>query len=61
MAGGAPAAGRKAASDGEVCEDMTIRRLPAELYAVACLEHDGPVPCNGRGVGSTVRWHDLAV
>lgn len=31
VGGGAPAAGRKAASDGEVCEGMTIGRLPAEV------------------------------
>lgn len=47
---GAPASSRKAASDGEVCEGMTIGRLPAEMLAVACLEHDGPVPCSGYGV-----------
>lgn len=50
MGGGAPASGRKTASDGEMCEDMTIERLPAEMFTVACLEHDGPVPCNGCGV-----------
>lgn len=50
MGGGAPAAGREAASDGELCEDMKIERLPAEVCTVACLEYDGPVPCNGRGV-----------
>lgn len=40
---GRPAAGRKAASDGEACEDMTVGRLPAEVNAVACPEYDGRV------------------
>lgn len=48
--GGAPEAGREAASDGEVYEETTIERLPAEVCTVACLEYDDPVPCNGRGV-----------
>lgn len=50
VGGGGTAAARKVASDGDVYEDMTVGRLPAEVDTVACWEYDGPAPCDGHGV-----------